>query len=118
MQAQEIMDTRRGATTEQERQLAEGFSKLGSAEKVFFYEILKGIAGGDSMEKTLIHQPHEYKRILESTNLGQLFDAVPLMQYIRAKYGDWDNKALLMAFAYHVGIADGKRQDRAGRAHK
>lgn len=116
MQAQEIMGTRPEATTEQERQFAEGFARLGSAEKVFFNEILKGIAGGDNMENTLIHQPHEYMAILKNVDVGHLLDALPLMRYIKAKWHDGGDMTITLGMAYAAGIADGKRLDRARRA--
>ncbi len=118
MQAQAIMDTRRGAITEEDRQIAEDFSKLGSAEKVFFYEIIKGLAAGDNMEKTLIHQPHEYMAIMKNIDVGHLLDALPLMRYIKAKWHDGGEMSITLGMAYLTGIADGKRLDRARRAHK
>ena len=115
MQAQEIREQATPAITEQDRQIMEDFAKLEDAEKVLMFEVMKVLAAGDSLDSMLIHQPHEYKKILDNTETGQLFDAVPLMKYVLAKY-DWGDMAVSMAFAYRVGIADGKRLARVRRS--
>jgi hypothetical protein len=103
---------------ELDTRIMEDFARLEGPERVFFYEIMKGLAGGTKPESMLIHQPNEYKKIMGSTNYGDVLNAAPLMRYIAAKYDSWGEASITLAMAYRAGIADGKRLDRARRAHK
>ncbi len=99
-----------------DQEITSMFQALDDNAQVFLYEILKGLTNGLTMEMMLAREAKDYDAVMSMTTLEEYVSATPLATYIQHRWGTGGDIITPVVMAYRLGIADGKRLDRARRA--